>query len=72
MLLRPYTLREVSRRASSDVLIGAIHFSRMLSASDADNIKVPLGLFPSKDEPLDEVKWTRRHVELAVNQDIVL
>lgn len=29
----------------------------MLSAADADNIPVPLGLFISNDEPVDEVHY---------------
>jgi hypothetical protein len=35
--------------------IAAIH-PAMLSASDAENLSVPLGLYPSKDEPTDEYK----------------
>jgi hypothetical protein len=31
---------------------------RMLDVEDANNLKVPLGIFPSKDEPLDEVSCT--------------
>jgi len=38
---------------SSFDAVAAIH-PAMLSAGDADSLAVPLGLFPSKDEPIDE------------------
>lgn len=37
----------------------------MLDVKDADNLKVPLAIFPSKDEPLDEVSLCVQSVTKA-------
>lgn len=36
---------------------------RMLSAADAEKLLVPIAIYASKDEPLDEV----RRVKLSIN-----
>jgi hypothetical protein len=48
----PFTLRE-----SNQYLVNWVDqvSCRMLDVADADKLAVPLGLFPSKDEPITEV-----------------
>lgn len=57
MRLLLFTQRTCSISLEAHVLTPACS---MLDVKDANNLKVPLAIFPSKDEPLDEVSLRAR------------
>ena len=52
---RPSTLRQYPSDAGSSWLYSHF-FHRMLSHADVGSLTIPLGLYPSNDEPVDEIK----------------